>query len=176
MQRDIETKRQEVEREKQRADLLSKIIVEAESRIAETNSKAQALQTMADATLYQSQKEAQAKQALYEVQSKGLRDLVESFGGNSQALLQFMMLEKNLYPELAKANADAIKGLQPKIHIWNTGPDTGKSSWTSGISDLFKTIPPLTSAIQEQTGIQVPDWIAKSLPTNSSGSAYDHRS
>jgi len=158
MQKDIEAKRQELQKEKQRADVLAATVVAAEAKLAETKAEAESIQMLADASLYQSQKEALAKQMLYEVQAKGLRDLAASFGGNSHALIQFLMLEKNLYPELAKANAEAIQGLQPKIHIWNTGSDA--SNWTTPIADIFKTIPPLVTAINDQTGVSPPSWLA----------------
>ncbi|KAF9773699.1 hypothetical protein IL306_008436, partial [Fusarium sp. DS 682] len=46
--------------------------------------------------------------------------LSQAFGGPA-GLLQYMMIEKGTYVELAKANATAIRGLEPKISVWNTG-------------------------------------------------------
>lgn len=41
--------------------------------------------------------------------------------GRPAGLLQYMMIEKGTYVELAMANAAAIQGLNPKISVWNTG-------------------------------------------------------
>ena len=35
--------------------------------------------------------------------------------------MQYLMLEKDTHVKLAKANGEAIRGLQPKISVWNTG-------------------------------------------------------
>lgn len=52
--------------------------------------------------------------------AKGYRSLIDVFGG-TQAYLQFRMMESGTYEKLAKANGEAIHGLQPKISSWNTG-------------------------------------------------------
>ncbi len=67
------------------------------------------------------------------------------------------MIENELYPKLADASARAIQGLNPKITIWNTGKDGSGNK----ITDLAKTIPPLLTTIEEQTGLSLPDWLLK---------------
>lgn len=52
--------------------------------------------------------------------AKAYGALVEVLGG-PQAFMQYRMLETGTYEKLAKANATAINGLQPKITMWNTG-------------------------------------------------------
>ena len=42
------------------------------------------------------------------------------------------MIEKGTYVELAKANAAAVNGMQPKISVWNTGSEAGSSAAGSG--------------------------------------------
>lgn len=74
----------------------------------------------ADAALYAKQKEADGINAVYEAQHAGFLKLKEAFGSDD-ALMKFLMLEKGLFLELANANANAIRGLNPKINIWNTG-------------------------------------------------------
>lgn len=92
-----------------------------------------------------------------------MQQLVESFGGNSQALLQYLMMDKGLYETLSNANAKAIQGLNPKITIWNTSSD-GNSGYSKSIADVLKSIPPLMTTIHDQTGIQPPSWLGQ-LPT-----------
>lgn len=75
-----------------------------------------------------------------------------------------MMLKDNTYEKLAKANAAAINGLQPKITVWNTGADAGSSDSTAPIRNLLQSLPPLLSTINEQTGIAPPSWLANMGP------------
>lgn len=41
--------------------------------------------------------------------------------------LVVVMIEKGTYVELAKANATAVNGMQPKISVWNTGSEAGSA-------------------------------------------------
>jgi len=70
----------------------------------------------ADAAFYRKKREAEG---LIEM-AKAYGALVEVLGG-PQAFMQYRMLETGTYEKLAKANATAINGLQPKITMWNTG-------------------------------------------------------
>ncbi len=51
-------------------------------------------------------------------------DLAHAFGGPA-GLIQYLMIEKGVYTQLAKANAEAVRGLNPKMTIWNTGAQAG---------------------------------------------------
>jgi flotillin len=73
------------------------------------------------------------------------------------------MLEKGLYQQLAAENAKAIQGLQPKFNIWTTG-DGNAGDASKPLRNVFQTLPPLLTTIQEQTGIQPPSWLAQ-MPT-----------
>ena len=86
-------------------------------------------------------------------------DLGQALGGG-QALLQYLMLQNGTYEKLAKANATAIQGMQPKISVWNTGAESGADSGAP-IRNLFQSLPPLLSTIQDQTGITPPNWLAQ---------------
>ena len=46
------------------------------------------------------------------------------------------MVDRGLYPELAKAMADGVRGMQPKINVWNTGGNGGNP-----VADVLKNIP-----------------------------------
>lgn len=41
--------------------------------------------------------------------------------GGPDAFLQYKMIETGMYEKLAKANSQAVHGMQPKITTWNTG-------------------------------------------------------
>jgi flotillin len=97
---------------------------------------------------------------------KVLKIWCKLFNGDKYAALQYIMIERNVYKELAKENANAIKGLNPNITVWNTGEQSNQSSMKP-ISNIFQSLPPLLSTIQEQTGISPPNWLA-----NASSSSY----
>lgn len=71
-----------------------------------------------------------------------------------------------MYTELARANADAVRGLNPKMTIWNTGNQAGSGEAGNGngqggidsIRNLYQTLPPLMETINDQTGVTLPSW------------------
>jgi len=84
------------------------------------------------------------------------KDLSIAFGG-PQGLIQYMMIEKGTFTDLAKANADAVRGMNPKMTIWNTGAEAGSEGASSGsmggansIRNMYQMLPPLMSTINEQ--------------------------
>jgi flotillin len=86
--------------------------------------------------------------------------------GGPQGLMQYLMLTNGTYERLADANAHAIKGLQPKINVWSTGAQgDGAMDSMAPIRNLFQSLPPLLSTIQDQTGMAPPSWLAQ-MPAN----------
>ncbi|KAJ3327414.1 hypothetical protein HDU93_001998 [Gonapodya sp. JEL0774] len=152
LQRTVEQRRLETETERLRAEILAKATVEFESNVK-----------TADAKLYAKNKEAEAVTALFRAQADGIAELTRAFGGDSKAVLQYLMLERGLFTELARANAEAIRGLEPKITVWNTGEQgaQGNVGPAGAIRDVFRMLPPLLTTIQEQTGVAPPEWLAR---------------
>lgn len=118
----------------------------------------------AEAQLVRQQKEAAGMSAM----AGAYADLSRAFGGPA-GLVQYLMIEKGVYTDLAKANAEAVRGLNPKMTIWNTGAQAGgEGSSTEGqgtgmggvdsIRNMYQMLPPLMSTINEQTGITLPEW------------------
>ena len=190
LKRDVELKRAGAEVERLRARDVVKATIARESRQQEADAAAYAIeadaravqareQKMADAKAYGVRVEAEANnfatvQAAEAELSRKLKEaeavgaladsyqkMSQAFGGPS-GLLQYMMIEKGTYIELAKANAGAIKGLEPKISVWNTGSSgQGSGEGNSGIDtmrNVYQMLPPLMSTINEQTGITLPEW------------------
>jgi flotillin len=95
---------------------------DAEFYAQQKQSEAIQLRARVDAenSLYAKEKEAEGINAVYQAQYEGFLKLRDAFGSD-EMLMKFLMLEKGLYLELANANANAIRGLNPKINIWNTG-------------------------------------------------------
>jgi len=153
------------ETERLRATELSKAQVLAETSIKNAEGIANSLKIKADAELYAIQKEAEGILAIYQSQSEGIQKLIDSFDKDPNALIQYLMLDKGLYQILARENAEAIRGLKPKITIWNTGngskEDGSKSDYTESIANIMKMLPPIVTTIHDQTGIKPADWMMK---------------
>lgn len=139
------------------ADLYTKQ-KESESVEVQANAAFFAQQKEAEGLLVRKLKEAEGMTALFDAQSQGIQKLISSFNGDTQALVTYMMLEKDQFTKLADASAKAIQGLNPKITVWNTG--NGAQTYDS-IQSLGKTLIPMLDTIKDQTGYQLPDWIVK---------------
>ncbi|KAJ4248701.1 hypothetical protein NW762_012539 [Fusarium torreyae] len=132
------------------------------------NTDAAAYQTRNDAEAYNyaAQQRAEAQLVAKLREAEGISAMAEAYGklshafGGPAGLLQYMMIEKGTYVELAKANASAIKGLEPKISVWNTGSGQGGQGGdvTETMRNVYQMLPPLMSTINEQTGITLPEW------------------
>ncbi|KAH7410758.1 hypothetical protein BKA64DRAFT_361768 [Cadophora sp. MPI-SDFR-AT-0126] len=135
-----------------------KMKVEAEARF-------HAASKDAEANLIRQQREAAGLSAMAGAYS----ELSAAFGGPA-GLIQYMMIEKGVYQELAQANADAVRGLNPKMTIWNTGNQAGGEGGDgqggiNSIRNMYQMLPPLMSTIHEQTGVTMPEWQFGKLAT-----------
>ncbi|KAI8957941.1 hypothetical protein F5Y11DRAFT_360412 [Daldinia sp. FL1419] len=123
----------------------------------------------AEAQLQQRLKEAEGMAAMADAYSK----MSNAFGGPA-GLLQYMMIENGTYVELAKANASAVNGMQPKISVWNTGSEAGSGAGGQGsgqdsaatLRNVYQLLPPLMSTIHDQTGITLPEWQFGKMPNS----------
>lgn len=143
----------------------------AEQKAADAN--AYTVKMAAEASFQAAAKEAEADLIRQQKAAAGLSamagaysDLSHAFGGPA-GLIQYLMIEKGVYTDLAKANAEAVRGLNPKMTIWNTGAQAGGSSSSAegtglggmdSIRNMYQMLPPLMSTIQEQTNITLPEW------------------
>lgn len=115
---------------------------------------------------YRQKREAEALQET----AKAYKAMVDTLGG-PQGFLQYKMIETGTYERLAKANALAVSGMQPKITTWNSGSAAGEADSTASIRNIMQSLPPLLSTIHDQTGIAPPSWIAQmpQLPSPANG-------
>jgi flotillin len=154
------------QKQKQSADAgVYKLTVDTDAAAYKTKQDAEAWSHAtvknAEANLQKKLKEAEGMMAMAEAYGK----MSQAFGGPA-GLLQYMMIEKGTYVELAKANAEAIRGLQPKISVWNTGAEAGaeggqgvgNQSSVATMRNIYQMLPPLMTTINEQTGITLPEW------------------
>lgn len=126
-----------------------------------------AVQQAADAALYAKKKEAERLKGIVEAKGFYVHSLMSALGGNYHALRDYMIIDKGLFKNMAKCNAEAIKGLQPKISIWTNGGTSGQmangtSSGPAGIKELasiYKALPPLFETVHEQTGMLPSSWM-----------------
>ncbi|KAL8138629.1 hypothetical protein V2J09_004630 [Rumex salicifolius] len=182
--------------QKLRADLLSEASVKYDIKVQEANWDLYKKEKVAEAALYTSQKEADAVKASAEAeffsrqqaadadlyakkkeaegiavlaQAQGIyvSTLLKALNGNYMALRDYMMIEKRMFQEMAKVNADAIKGLQPKMSIWSGANGGGFLEGGKGgggfkdVADVYAMLPPLLKTVHEQTGMLPPSWLGK---------------
>lgn len=119
----VEQKRYDAELLKSKATLLPNAMIEAES-----------IKINAEAVFFAKQKEADGLKAVYLAQSDGINQLLTSFKNDQQALMQYIMVENNLYEKIAEANAKGLQGLNPKITMFNASTDTSNNP----LNDLIK--------------------------------------
>ncbi|GAA0149246.1 hypothetical protein LIER_08473 [Lithospermum erythrorhizon] len=190
LQKEVESMNALTQIEKLRAEFLSKASVEYETKVQEANSELYNKQKSAEAFLYEKQKESEAQKAtaeatlytrqqaidgeLYaktkeaeglkamaEAQGFYLRTLLDALGGNYAALRDYLMISGGMFQELAKINAQAVQGLQPKVSIWTTGNGSGEggNNAMKEIAGVYKMLPPLFTTVHEQTGMFPPTWM-----------------
>lgn len=158
LQRSVNTKLKEQQLEFMRSESLSKAIVDAEAQ-----------ERMADAHFYSERKKAEAIELTLQAQANGLKMIYESCGRNPVLTQFYLGLNSGLYPELAKQSAEAVKGLNPKINIWNTGSDADKNSDSmQSIIKMVQSFAPMLEGIQLQGGVKIPDWLPHSTVNPSS--------
>lgn len=126
----------------------------------------------AEAEYFAQERAAQAHLIAQQREAEGLSAMAKAYGdmasvlGGPQGLMQYLMLTNGTYEKLAAANGNAIKGLQPKINVWNTGGQGGEgmADPSAPIRNLFQSLPPLLSTIHDQTGMAPPSWLAQMPP------------
>lgn len=89
---------------------------------------------------------------MLDAQAEGVRNLLAAFGGDARAAVAYLALERGTWGELARAQAAALQGLNPRITVW--APD-GKSAMDP-LRQLGGSLPPLFDALAAQTGLDVP--------------------
>ncbi|KAG6225999.1 hypothetical protein E4U34_007395 [Claviceps purpurea] len=158
----LESKRGATEVERLRAKDVAKATIARESKqqaaadaaayyevAADARARQEANHRMADADVYKtridaeadnyaSQKRAEAYAVSQIKEAEGIAAMADAYAkmatafGGPAGLIQYMTIEKSTYIELAKANAEAICGLQPKISVWNTGGGGGSGGNETG--------------------------------------------
>ncbi|KAI1826865.1 hypothetical protein F4861DRAFT_18891 [Xylaria intraflava] len=180
LKKDVEVKRAAAELERLRASDVVKATINRESKQQAADAKAYEIEAEAKAQFEKANMVANANLQKQLREAEGIMTMAEAYGKLSHAfggpdnLLRYMMIEKGTYVELAKANAAAVQGMQPKISVWNTGAEGGSGAGGSGagqdsaatMRNIYQMLPPLMSTIHDQTGITLPEWQFGRLPSN----------
>ncbi|XP_049396598.1 flotillin-like protein 6 [Solanum stenotomum] len=142
----------------------------AQARRVESDAETYAKKQAADVALYTKTKEAEGLLALAEAEGIYIRTLLSALGGNYIALRDYLMINEGIYKDIAKFNADAIRGLQPKINIWSNGVSEEEMSdgmstrkgngAMKEMSELYRVIPHLLQTVNEQTRMLPPPWLS----------------
>ena len=160
---ELNVQKQREELERLRSSSVIKATADSEAVIKLAEAEKIAMQLKADGILYQETKKAEGIQKNLEATAEGLSRIYEISKTNPELANFYMALERGvfdregLFSVLAGKQADAIKGLEPKINVWSTGPK-GDNQFADVVSGLVKTFPPILDAIQQQTQIQLPSF------------------
>jgi len=87
--------------------------------------------------------------------------VLNALGNDYTALRDYLMINGGMFQEMAKINAEAVRGLKPKISIWTNGGDNGgeDSMGMKEVAGVYKMLPPLFKTVHEQTGMLPPAWM-----------------
>ncbi|KAL5578279.1 hypothetical protein UlMin_019978 [Ulmus minor] len=189
LKKSLEMENFEAQTQTQRTNDLSKAIVDYEIKVQQANCELNKQQRVADADYYMKQKAAEAERAKAEAaayarkqaaeselyakvkEAEGIKSIAEALkqfkGGDSYgAFRDYIMITNNTLVDIARTNAQAINGLQPKISIWSQGNGTGgeheeavNGGGMKDIAGVYKMLPPLLNTVHEQTGMLPPAWL-----------------
>ena len=111
--------------------------------------------------------------ALGNAQGHYLNTLLTAVGGNYGALRDYLMINGGMFQDIAKINAEAVRGIQPKISIWTNGEAADgsgaapPSSAMKEVSGVYKMLPPLFQTVYDQTGMLPPPYMGTLTATKS---------
>uniref|UniRef100_A0A453LB97 Flotillin-like n=1 Tax=Aegilops tauschii subsp. strangulata TaxID=200361 RepID=A0A453LB97_AEGTS len=135
----------------------------AEARKAQADAKFFEQKMAEDAKLYAKQKEAESVALVGKAKTEYVASMLQALGGNYHALRDYLMIDSGMYTEMARINAGAVNGMQPKISIWSNGGEAGgeaaAGSALQQVAGVYKMLPPLVSTVHEQTGMLPPAWM-----------------
>ncbi|KAK2982838.1 hypothetical protein RJ640_021328 [Escallonia rubra] len=177
LQREVEKKNALTRTEKLKAENLSKASVEYDIKVQEANSELYKKQKAAEGVLFESQKIAEANKAssdaslytrqqaanaelyamqreaegiaaLAQAQGSYLRELLAAVNGDYKALRDFIMIDRGIPQEMARLNASAVQGLQPKISIWSGANGDQGGGAMKDVAGVYKMLPPLFQTLK----------------------------
>ena len=113
----------------------------------------------ADAILARYRAEADGVSDVLKKQAEGFQQLVDAAGGDAQAAINYLMLDK--LEALTQIQVDAIKDIEiDKVVVYDSGNGQGVSNFVSG---LYGMVPQLNDFLG-QSGMQLPAGLVSKTP------------
>ena len=164
LQQQVEEQRAKQQLEYLRAQDYTKSVVEAETKIkqtegiassikiqAEANARAVEMKAEADANAIRLLAKAEAEKILMikTAEADGLTKLVQSAGGVDN-LVNYSAVNGGLFEKIAESQSKAVANMQPKINIWS-GANDSKNQLTAVVMDAAKAAVPMVDIIKNMT-------------------------
>lgn len=152
----------------QQADIIVKAQIEKEKKVLEAEAQAEQARRLAqgeaDAIYAKMAAQARGVQEILSKQANGFADIVKAAGGQPDAAIQLMLVDK--IEELTKIQVEAIKNLSiDKITVWDSMNGEGGSSTTANfLSSMMKAIPPLNETFK-MAGMNIPTFLGTDADT-----------
>ncbi|MCX8210410.1 MAG: SPFH domain-containing protein [Lewinella sp.] len=139
------------------ADIERQMVVIAAQ--AQAESRREIARGEADATLARYQAEAHGMEEVLRKQAEGFQKLVAAAGGDSQAAINYLMLDK--LEALTRIQTDAIKDVEiDKVIVYDNGNGQGVGNFVQG---LYGMVPQLNDFLS-QSGMSLPAGLVKQEP------------
>lgn len=118
LQLQLETQLAIVGQERERAERVSKAIVDAEVVQTLADAELYRSKALADGKLYLEMQIAEGDRVMYDAQSCGITLLHKAFHEDNYATLRYIMIEQGLHKDLAMINLKSFEGLNPTMRTW----------------------------------------------------------
>lgn len=148
------------------ADIIIEAKVEKERKELEAEAEAEQIRRKArgeaDAIFARQEAQARGLQEILSRQAEGFAKVVEAAGGNVDAAVQLMLVDK--MEDLLRIQVDAVKNLNiDKVTVWDSmnGKD-GAPTTANFLSGMMKSIPPLSDTFK-MAGIKIPEFLGKEV-------------
>ena len=123
----------------------------------------------ADATLARYRAEAQGVEEVLLKQAEGFKKLVAAAGGNPQAAINYLMLDK--LEALTRIQTEAIKDVEiDKVVVYDSGNGQGVQNFVSG---LYGMVPQLNDFLS-QSGMSLPGGLVSKAPESNGAAVNGH--
>lgn len=164
-QKAAELARASLENATQEADVIVKAQIEKKRIELEAEAEAEKTRRIAqgeaDAILLRRQAEAAGVREMLMKQAEGLREIVNSAGGDANDAIRLMISDK--LEQIVGIQVEAIKNLKiDKITVWDNGSGSkdGKSTTANFVSGLMQSIPPMNELF-DLAGMKLPEYLGK---------------
>ena len=152
----------------QEADVIVKAKIDKERKELEAEAEAEQIRRKAkgeaDATYANMQAQAKGIEEILTKQAEGFEKIVKSAGGDSNAAIQLLLVDK--IENLVRIQVEAVKNLKiDKVTVWDSmnGQD-GSSTTSNFLSGLMKSVPPLNETFK-MAGMNLPEFLGKEIST-----------